>query len=79
MAYWIQEYGGNGMNRSDFRVYHCDYITDIENLSLNDRPGIQQGNDEVDCRKAHYGDQCFCLEDSSVWELRKEPNDWKKI
>lgn len=78
MAYWIQEIGGTGQ-RPDFRMYHCDYVTDIQNLPLNDRDGVQQGDDTVSCKRAHYGDQCMCLEDSTVWELRNEPNDWKKL
>lgn len=79
MAYWIQEFGGKGQNRSDWRMYHCDYLSDITKLPLNDREGVQQGNDTVSCKKAHYGDQCFCLEDSSVWELGNETNAWKKM
>ena len=79
MAYWIQNFGGDGMNRQSWRMYHCDFRTDIANLPLNDRDGIPQGNDTVSYKKAHYGDQCLCLEDSSVWELRNEPNDWKEL
>lgn len=79
MAYWIQEFGGSGMNRYDFRMFHCDYISDINSLPLNDKEGVKQDENDSSYKKAHYGDQCFCLEDSSVWELRKEPNDWKKI
>lgn len=79
MAYWIQEFGGNGQNRHDWRMYHCDYRDDIAKLPLNDKNGIKQGNDDVSYTKAKYGDQCLCLEDSSVWELRNEPNDWKEL
>lgn len=79
MAYWIQEYGGDGQNRTDWRMYHCDYIADIQKLPLNDREGVNQNDDTVSHTKAHYGDQCLCLEDGSVWELRKEPNDWKEL
>lgn len=79
MAYWIEEYGGEHKNRKDWRMYHCDYLTDIDKLPLNDREGVKQEGDYVAHTIAHYGDQCFCLENSSVWELRKEPNDWKKI
>ena len=32
MAYWTQEFGGNGQNRYNFRFYHCDYETDITKL-----------------------------------------------
>lgn len=79
MAYWIQEYGSDATARKDWRMYHCDYRTDINKLPLNDREGVQQGNDTISYTKAKYGDQCLCLEDSSVWELRNEPNDWKEL
>lgn len=79
MAYWIQEIGGNGTNRQNWRMYHCDYVTDIQKLPLNDKNGVQQGDDTISCTKAHYGDQCMVLEDSSVWELGNETNEWKKL
>lgn len=79
MAYWIQEYGGETNARKDFRMYNCDYRTDIDDLPLNDREGVQQGNDTIAHTKAHFGDRCLCLEDSSVWELRNAPNDWKEL
>ncbi len=79
MAYWIQEIGGNGHNRTDWRMYHCDYITDIDKLPLNDREGEKMEQNTIAHTKAHYGDQCLCLEDSSLWELRNEPNDWKEL
>lgn len=55
MAYWIQEVSSGGSNRSGWRMYHCDYVTDIANLPLNDREGVQQGNDTIGCTKAHFG------------------------
>lgn len=79
MAYWIDSIGGDGKNRPDWRMYHCDYRTDIDKLPLNDKEGEQQENDTYSCTKATFGDQCLCLEDSSVWELRNEPNDWKEL
>lgn len=79
MAYWIQEYGGDAANRKNLRMYHCDYRTDINDLPLNDREGVKQDGDVISHTIACYGDQCLCLEDSSVWELRKEPNDWKEL
>lgn len=79
MAYWIQEFGGEAANRKDLRMYHCDYRTDIDKLPLNDREGIPQDGDCMAHTKAHFGDQCLCLEDSTVWELRNEPNDWKEL
>lgn len=75
MAYWIQEFS----EYENRRVYHCDHRNDIQNLPKNDTDGVQQGNDAVACKKAKYGDICLCLEDASLWELRKEPNDWKEL
>lgn len=77
--YWIQEIGGNGQNRSDWKMFHCDYKADIANLPLNDKAGVQQGDDTQGCKPAHYGDQCVCLEDSSVWELGWESNEWTQL
>lgn len=80
MAYWIQEImpsgGGNHVGR---RMYHCDYIDDISKLPLNDKEGVPQNNDTISYTKARFGDQCLCLEDTSVWELGNESNEWKKL
>lgn len=51
----------------------------LPNSLTNTTDGEKQGNDEISCTKAHYGDQCLCLETSEVYELRNEPNDWKKL
>lgn len=78
MAYWIQEIGGTGQ-RANFRMYNCDFRADIANLPLNDREGVRQGDDSISCTKAHFGDRCLCLEDSSVHELGNETNEWKEL
>lgn len=79
MAYWIQEFGGNGQNRPNFRMYNCDFEEDVKNLPLNDRDGIQQGDDTVSYKKAHYGDRCMVLESANVYELGWETNEWVKL
>lgn len=79
MGYWIHEYGGQDKNRKNWRMYHCDYRADINNLPKNDSEGVPQEGDDVAHTKAKFGDQCLCLEDSTLWELRKEPNDWKEL
>lgn len=79
MAYWIQEYGSDASGRKDYRMYHCDYRSDIDNLPLNNKEGVQQGNNTISCTKAHYGDQCLCLEDSSLWELTNESDSWREL
>ena len=79
MAYWIQEFGGEAANRKDLRMYHCDFRTDINKLPTNTAEGVEQEGDFVAHTKAKYGDQCLCLEDSSVWELGKDANFWKEL
>lgn len=52
------------------------------NESSQGKIGLYEAVNKQKC--THLGmflasDQCLCLEDSSVWELRNEPNDWKQI
>lgn len=82
--YWIQEYGINsGANRPSWKMFHCDYKSDISQLPNNTDLGKQITGkttfDETTNALAHFGDQCLCLEDSTVYELRWEPNDWKEL
>ena len=80
MAYWIQEIvSTGGGSRVGRRMYHCDYVSDIEKLPLNDKEGTLQNNDTISHTKARFGDMCLCLEDSSVWELGNDSNEWKKL
>lgn len=82
--YWVQEYGqATGANRGNWKMFHCDYKSDIALLPTNTQLGQQiTGNDTFDKTTnalATYGDQVLCLEDSSVFELRWEPDDWKEL
>lgn len=79
MAYWIQEFGGQDKNRKDWRMYHCDFRTDIDKLPLNDREGEKMEENTIAHTKAHYGDQCLCLQDSTLWELGNETNAWGEL
>lgn len=75
--YWIQEYDCNKQSR---RMYHCDYRTDVAKLPTNTDKGDRDATDTDEAAEiGSYGDRCLCLEDSSSWELRKEPNDWKEL
>lgn len=77
MAYWIQESDCSKYSR---RMYNCDFRADVAGLPTNTRLGDV---DRADCPEAadyaHYGDRCLCLEDTSVYELRKETDDWKEL
>lgn len=75
--YWIQESDCKVKNR---RMYHCDYTSDIAKLPTNTAEGDREAAaDEESYSLATYGDRCLCLEDSTYYELRNEPNDWKKL
>lgn len=75
--YWIQE---NDCTKHSRRMYHCDYRNDIDKLPTNSATGDRSATDtDIAASNAHYGDRCLCLEDSSLWELRNEPNDWKEL
>jgi len=75
--YWIQE---NDCTKNNRRMYHCDYRTDITKLPTNVTKGDREATDcDMSASYARYGDRCLCLEDSSLWELRHEPNDWKEL
>jgi len=79
--YWIQEYGsGTGANRSNFKFFHCDFREDINHLPTNTKLGVQENTDANTLALCHPGDQCLCLEDSSVWELGSIASDsWKNL
>ena len=82
--YWIQEYGNKlGNNNPSWKQYHCDYVSDVLNLPTNTKNGTQITNDktfdENTNTKAHFGDQCFVLEDGSVYELGYKTDKWIKL
>lgn len=75
--YWIQEHDCNKNSR---RMYHCDYRSDIPKLPTNTKMGDKEAADSEEAADlAKYGDRCLCLEDSSLHELRNEPDDWKEL
>lgn len=75
--YWIQEHDCNKDSR---RMYHCDYRSDVLKLPTNTKVGdTEAADDEEAASLATYGDRCLCLEDSSLYELRNEPDDWKEL
>lgn len=76
MAYWIHEAGNR--NSSLWRFFMCDYLSDIKNLPDALKDGLPQPNDTVCKNRCSPGSQCFCLEDSSIWILGKDSDQWIK-
>ena len=56
----------------------CDYLSDIKNLPDALKDGVPQPNDTVCKNRCSPGSQCFCLEDSSIWILGKDSDQWIK-
>lgn len=78
MAYWIQE-PRTTQNNPKYRSYMCDFRTDIDKLPKQGIEGEIQVDDSTASIPCSYGSDCLCLEDSSVWILGKETNEWKEI
>ena len=77
MAYWIQE--TNVGNNSSCKSYMCDYRSDIAKLPRMGIYGAEQEGDSVSDNPCSYGSDCTCLEDTSIWVLGKDTNQWKEI
>lgn len=78
MAYWVQEFGTNH-NNVNYRSFICDYRSDIKKLPRESTEGKLQENDTISSAPCSPGSDCLCLEDSSVWILGKDTNDWQEI
>lgn len=78
MAYWIQK-TSSGQETSKYRSFMCDRRADIQKLPRMEIEGKQQDNDTVSDNPCIYGSDCFCLEDSSVWVLSKDDNEWHEV
>lgn len=70
MSYWVNKIGNN--NNANHKEFYCDKRTDIKNLpTLNSK-----GKNGDSCS---VGSECLCLEDSSVWILGKDNNQWIEL
>lgn len=78
MAYWVQE-TTTKQNMINYRSYICDFRSDIEKLPRFGIKGTDQEGDSISPQPCSYGSDCLCLEDSSVWILGKETNEWKEL
>lgn len=78
MAYWVQETGKNN-NSGNCRSFYCDYRSDIAKLPRAGIKGADQKNDTVSSTPCIHGSEALVLEDSSIWILGKDTNEWKEI
>ena len=78
MSYWVQETGTHH-NSSNYRSFMCDYRSDIDKLPRVEIEGEKQDGDTVSSDPCSYGSDCLCLEDSSLWILGKDTNEWQEV
>lgn len=74
MAYWIVQ--TNRYNNSKY--YQCDFISDISKLPTLKKEGEKQEGDTISSYCCAPGSQCLCQEDSSIWLLGKDTDNWIK-
>ena len=78
MAYWIQEFGGNGKNSQQYRLFYCETETDVQDLPNMTDEGVPQG-DSVSHKPCPAGCEALVLDTGTVYTLRKTTNNWKKL
>lgn len=78
MSYWVQEIGTH-YNNSNYRSFMCDYRSDIDKLPRVGISGAPQEGDTVSSMPCSYGSDCMCLEDTSIWILGKDTNEWQEV
>lgn len=79
MAYWIQEFGGNGKNNSSYRLFYCETEADITDLPNLTDEGVQQGNDTVSNNPCPAGCEALALDTGDLYILKKSTNTWEKL
>lgn len=82
MKFWIQEYGQRtGANRGDFKLFYCEDTSILNKLPTTTTQGdIDYALDRCEeyIQKIKPGDQCFTLDDSSVWVMRSD-DAWQQL
>lgn len=78
MAYWIQT-TANNHNVSGYKLFYCDYISDIDKLPRFRIEGEKQEDDSTASYPCAYGSECLCLENSCKYVLGKATNTWQKV
>lgn len=77
MAYWIIEAGNS--NNANYRGFYCDYLSDISKLPTQTKEGAPQEGDTVSSKPCSAGSNCVCLENSNVYVLGKDTDQWKQL
>ena len=78
MAYWLTEPETNRKNTKN-KSYMCTHLADIEKLPKMGQNGEPKEGDTISPLPCGAGSDCLCLEDSSVWILDEETNEWVNI
>lgn len=79
MAYWIQEYGGNGKNDNRYKLFYCESESDILDLPNLTDEGVQQGTDITSNKPCVVGCEALTLDTGDLYVLRKTTNMWEKL
>lgn len=79
MAYWIQEFGGDGKNSQQYRLFYCETEADVQDLPNLTDYGIQQGNDTISNRPCIVGCEALTIDNGDLYVLKKSTNTWEKI
>lgn len=79
MAYWIQEFGGDGKNSQQYRLFYCETEADVQDLPNLTDYGVQQGNDTTSNRPCIAGCEALALDTGDLYVLKKTTNMWEKI
>lgn len=79
MAYWIQKTSDNH-NMSGYKLYRCDYKSDIADLPRFGIHGKEQKDDSAASYPCSYGSECECIEEGGLkYTLGKDTNQWKPL
>lgn len=79
MAYWIQEFGGDGKNSQQYRLFYCETEADVQDLPNLTDYGVQQGNDTTSNRPCIAGCEALTIDNGDLYVLQKSTNTWEKI
>lgn len=79
MAYWIQEFGGDGKNYSNYKLFYCETEADVLDLPNMTDEGVQQGSDTVSNKPCVAGCEALVLDTGDLYVLKKTTNMWEKI
>ncbi len=80
MSYWIDCSDPGKLYGSSRQIpFWASRVSDIQNLPKVGIPGVQQGDDTVSCRPVDAGSTCTVIENSTLWVLDMDDNDWHQL